>query len=265
MAISTMVCPSTGRLSWPDQTARQRLKNSLRFAGDDVAGNAEESGCNEMTPDRQAGCPSIWRALWLTVIGLVMSACSLSDERSARPAALNRIAPSEGFLALARANHPASIETPRAPAPMVDLPKPLRAKIIVPETPQQCVPYARRLSGIQIHGDAWTWWDQAEGVYPRDPLPREGAVMVLKRKKKKGSLGHIAYVDEVIDDRMIIVSHANWLNQGRLHNQTPVLDVSAANDWSEIRVWNTPGGHFGGHVYHPYGFIYPKDQQVATR
>ena len=27
----------------------------------------------------------------------------------------------------------------------------------------QCVPYARQVSGIQIYGDAWTWWDQAEG------------------------------------------------------------------------------------------------------
>jgi hypothetical protein len=27
----------------------------------------------------------------------------------------------------------------------------------------QCVPYARQVSGIQIYGDAWTWWDQAAG------------------------------------------------------------------------------------------------------
>lgn len=27
----------------------------------------------------------------------------------------------------------------------------------------QCVPYARQISGIQIYGDAWTWWGQAEG------------------------------------------------------------------------------------------------------
>ena len=29
----------------------------------------------------------------------------------------------------------------------------------------QCVPFARAASGIQIYGDAWTWWDQAEGRY----------------------------------------------------------------------------------------------------
>jgi hypothetical protein len=25
----------------------------------------------------------------------------------------------------------------------------------------QCVPFARAASGIQIFGDAWTWWDKA--------------------------------------------------------------------------------------------------------
>ena len=29
----------------------------------------------------------------------------------------------------------------------------------------QCVPFARLVSGIQIFGDAWTWWSQAAGKY----------------------------------------------------------------------------------------------------
>src|SRR3546814_5614904 len=29
----------------------------------------------------------------------------------------------------------------------------------------QCVPFARAASGIQIYGDAWTWWGQAEDRY----------------------------------------------------------------------------------------------------
>ena len=32
----------------------------------------------------------------------------------------------------------------------------------------QCVPYARDVSGIQIYGDAHTWWDQAQGRYATD-------------------------------------------------------------------------------------------------
>ena len=38
----------------------------------------------------------------------------------------------------------------------------------------QCVPYARQVSGIQIRGDAHTWWGQAEGRYAKGRLPRVG-------------------------------------------------------------------------------------------
>lgn len=141
---------------------------------------------------------------------------------------------------------------------LANLPKPLLAEMITPDKRLQCVPYARQLSNIQIRGNAWTWWAQAEGLYDRSAAPKAGSVMVLKRKDNDGgSLGHVAYVEEVIDRRTIIVSHANWLNEGRLHNNTPVLDVSDDNDWSAVRFWHTPGGHFGGHVYRPYGFILP--------
>ena len=34
-------------------------------------------------------------------------------------------------------------------------------------TPLTCVPYARAVSGIELSGDAWEWWDEADGVYPR--------------------------------------------------------------------------------------------------
>src|SRR6195256_6966216 len=45
--------------------------------------------------------------------------------------------------------------------------------------PLQCVPYARAHSAIKIYGDAYTWWDQAAGKYPRGTLPEPGAVLVL--------------------------------------------------------------------------------------
>jgi hypothetical protein len=35
----------------------------------------------------------------------------------------------------------------------------------------QCVPYARQVSGIQLYGDAHTWWDQAAGRYDRGFTP----------------------------------------------------------------------------------------------
>src|SRR5580704_17853946 len=47
------------------------------------------------------------------------------------------------------------------------------------EKPLQCVPYAREHSAVKIYGDAWTWWDQASGKFPRGSQPEAGAVMVL--------------------------------------------------------------------------------------
>jgi len=199
----------------------------------------------------------------LTLIGAV-SACSATPETSARPAVLSQIQLSKSPI------HYAKLTTREAPKPgkrrhrqLANLPKPLHAKIVVPNKPLQCVPYARKLSNIQIRGNAWTWWDQAEGRYQRGSTPKTGSVLVLKRKNAN-SLGHVAYVEEVIDNRTLIVSHANWLNEGRIHNHAPVRDVSEANDWSAVRFWNTEGGHFGGNNYQPYGFIY-QNQTFAAR
>ena len=91
----------------------------------------------------------------------------------------------------------------------------------------QCVPYARSLSGIQIRGDAHTWWRGANGRYARGHRPRAGAVIVLKTGAARG---HVATVTRVLDNRTIVTEHANWLNRGRIHVETPIRDVSAAGD-----------------------------------
>ncbi|MDH3663512.1 MAG: CHAP domain-containing protein [Alphaproteobacteria bacterium] len=195
---------------------------------------------------------------WLSTLALAafLGGCAAGHDGPTRPAVLERIQPANGPVSYARlSGADAFTNASRRFRPMADLPKPLLAKIVVPKKPLQCVPYARKLSNIQIRGNAWTWWGQAEGRYPRSDRPVAGAVMVLK-KKNAGSLGHVAYVEEVIDSRTVVVSHANWLNKGRLHNNTPVIDISENNDWSAVRFWNTEGGHFGGNTYHPYGFIH---------
>ena len=38
----------------------------------------------------------------------------------------------------------------------------------------QCVPYARALTGVEIRGDAHSWWGQAEGRYDRGEKPKVG-------------------------------------------------------------------------------------------
>jgi hypothetical protein len=127
----------------------------------------------------------------------------------------------------------------------------------------QCVPFARRLSGIEIYGDAYTWWAQAEGRYPRSGSPAPGAVLVM-HAYRSARRGHVAVVTSVESSRLIRVDHANWLNAGEISVSVPVLDVSPANDWSEVRVWHIPGGHWGGRVYRAQGFIHPFRAHAAT-
>lgn len=143
-------------------------------------------------------------------------------------------------------------------------PAPGAARMVALNSPIECVPYARRVSGIAIRGDAWTWWRQAEGRYARGGRPQVGAVLVLRRSARLRG-GHLAVVKRVVSERVVLVDQANWLNRGRLHLDTPVRDVSAGNDWSLVRVWYTPGRTYGKRAYPAHGFIYPKPGPQAAR
>ena len=125
----------------------------------------------------------------------------------------------------------------------------------------QCVPYARQVSGIQIYGDAHSWWHQAEGKYQRGQRPAVGAVMAFKPYRSM-QLGHVATVAKVIDKRRVLLDHANWSpidgRKGQIERNVLAEDVSAANDWSEVRVWYTPIGALGTTRYPVHGFIYPQ-------
>ena len=66
--------------------------------------------------------------------------------------------------------------------------------------------------------------------------------------------GHVAVVSEIVSPREIRVEQANWMNKGEIDHGTPVLDVSARNDWSRVRVWDVPSQQFGS-VYAVSGFI----------
>ncbi|WP_417613977.1 CHAP domain-containing protein [Parasphingorhabdus sp.] len=133
----------------------------------------------------------------------------------------------------------------------------------------QCVPFARELSGIQIYGDAHSWWDQAEGVYQRGNRPAEGSVLSLPVHGAM-RLGHVAVVRKIIDDRTILISHANWSpidgRRGQIERKVIAKDVSAHNDWSLVRIWYAPIGKLGTTAYPVNGFIYPaQGNQDAAR
>lgn len=136
----------------------------------------------------------------------------------------------------------------------------------------QCVPYARTVSGIQIYGDAHTWWGQAAGKYARGGQPRIGAVMAFKPHGRM-ELGHVAAVSQIIDSRTVLLRHANWslINgaRGQIENDVRAIDVSENNDWSKVRVWFAPLQNIGGTAWPVHGFIYnekpgKKDKQLAS-
>ena len=130
-------------------------------------------------------------------------------------------------------------------------------------TALQCVPYARIVSGVNIRGDALTWWDQAENRYARGHVPRRGAVMAF-RPYGPMVLGHVAVVSKVLDDRRVLIRHANWSVPGAIEEDVLALDVSEAGDWSQVRVWHSPTGQMGARTNPTFGFIYPDKAQLRA-
>lgn len=119
----------------------------------------------------------------------------------------------------------------------------------------QCAPYAREISGINIHGNANTWWVQAAGHYARGHAPKAGAVLAFASSGRM-KLGHVAMVSEVISDREVLLTHANWSRRGGIEHNVRAVDVSEAGDWSLVKVWYGPQGDLGTTSYPTKGFIY---------
>ncbi|MBN8906829.1 MAG: CHAP domain-containing protein [Rhodospirillales bacterium] len=120
-----------------------------------------------------------------------------------------------------------------------------------------CVPFARNVSGIQVTGNAWQWWDNAEGTYARGRIPEVGSVLAF-RANGRMSLGHVAVVSKVINAREIEITHANWASRGGISRGVPVVDVSEANNWTAVRVGLARNSGDFGSVYPTYGFIYDR-------
>jgi len=130
----------------------------------------------------------------------------------------------------------------------------------------QCVPFARLMSGIQIFGDARTWWGQAAGKYDTGSAPKIGAVLSFKPTGRM-NLGHVAFVSQVLTDRVIQVTHANWSvmngTRGQVERDVTVVDVSPAGDWTQVKVWYDPIRDLGSTVYPTHGFIYQNAQATT--
>jgi hypothetical protein len=159
---------------------------------------------------------------------------------------------------------PAMAKTRRHDTPVVE-----RVALATAEVKQKrargervwCVPFARTASGVQIKGNAKTWWDAAAGRYRRGDEPEVGAVMVFSGSRKM-PMGHVAVVAEVVSDRVILIDHANW-KRNKVSLGMVVRDVSDAGDWSAVRVEGDPG--VVGRVNPVSGFIYPETPEKPVR
>ncbi|MEC3909915.1 CHAP domain-containing protein [Sphingobium sp. CR2-8] len=119
----------------------------------------------------------------------------------------------------------------------------------------QCAPFARQVSGIDIHGNANTWWGQADGRYDRGHEPRVGAVLAFAASRSM-PVGHVAMVSKVLSGREVLLTHANWSYRGGIERNVRAIDVSANNDWTDVRVWYGPIGDLGLRSNPARGFIY---------
>ena len=131
----------------------------------------------------------------------------------------------------------------------------------------QCVPYARQISGVEIFGNAKTWWGQAAGRYARGTTPQIGAVMAFKPTRAM-PIGHVATVSQIVSDREILISHSNWSlingRRGQIERNVRAVDVSEAGDWSKVRVWYAPLQGLGTSSYPLFGFIYGGNAKTPT-
>jgi hypothetical protein len=116
-----------------------------------------------------------------------------------------------------------------------------------------CVPFARNVSGIELYGDAKTWWDQARDKFVQAQQPKVGAVMAFQATRSM-PLGHVAVVSGIKSNREILVDHANW-ERNEISVAMDVIDVSEKNDWTKVRLESNPN-QFGS-VYPTHGFILP--------
>ncbi|UFN50341.1 CHAP domain-containing protein [Roseomonas sp. OT10] len=130
-----------------------------------------------------------------------------------------------------------------------------------------CVPYARMVTGMDISGNGWAWWGNAAGRYERGQRPEPGSVLAFRASGGMRS-GHVAVVERIVNSREITVQHSNWEGPG-IRKGTPmrgvsVVDVSANNDWTAVRVQVGRSDDTYGRAYPTYGFIHNRPTGGAT-
>ena len=122
-----------------------------------------------------------------------------------------------------------------------------------------CVPYARQATGMAISGNGGQWYYNAAGLYARSNRPEVGAVMVFPSSGGMRA-GHVAVVERIVSSREVLIHHANWggpgIRRGSIMRGVSVIDASANNDWSQVRVQVGHSNENYGRTYAVAGFIH---------
>jgi len=135
-----------------------------------------------------------------------------------------------------------------------------------PASAMTCVAYVRAVTGFDLSGNAWQWWNAAAGVYNRGHLPGPGAVMVFSRTRHMRD-GHVAIDHDILGPREILIDQGNWEivhhRRGAVSRDVHVIDVSPDNDWTMVRVQWQQSDVFGRD--NPVsGFVYPDADSHAN-
>ena len=130
-----------------------------------------------------------------------------------------------------------------------------------------CVPYVRMVTGMDISGNGWAWWGNAAGRYERSQRPEPGSVLAFRSSGGMRS-GHVAVVERIVSSREVRIQHSNWegpgIRKGTPMHNVSVVDVSPANDWTEVRVQVGYDSGSYGRSYPTYGFIHNRPTGGAT-
>lgn len=187
-------------------------------------------------PSVQAHAEAVQRKGFLSFLAPTAAAKERRAKRQSQDASAAATAP-VAVSSDARAEIKAAVEAAKANRPKGHL---------------WCVPFARSVSGVNIRGNAKTWWSKAKGVYERGHMPKVGAVMAFSASRSMPQ-GHVGVVSKVISDREVLLDQANW-ERNRVTQDQLAVDISPKNDWSMVRVANRAGSL--GRANPVSGFIY---------
>jgi CHAP domain len=92
----------------------------------------------------------------------------------------------------------------------------------------QCTYYAAMRRDVTWGGNAWSWFQAANGIRPEGHIPVAGAIVVFHT----GWFGHVANVERVNPDGSFVISEMNYYDNGGGWGRIDRRTITAADFWS---------------------------------